>query len=139
MLSMQPSRQQPEGDEDDDDVPLGQRHSMAAQQQQHQRQSVMMQQQQQQLFQQQQQRQSMFPSPMGGFPMPLPGMGMPMMGGMGMPMMSPYMGTGGMNPSMMSFQQPVAPAAPNPAIDRWRREVELREGSVRSGSGQSVS
>lgn len=109
-------------DEDDDDIPLAQKHLSAAQAQQ-QRQSAMFpnQQQQQQQHQQMIYQQAMFANPMaGGFGMPQ--MGMPMMG---MPMMSPYMG---MNPSMMSIPQIQPP--PDPAIDRWRREVEGKEGSV---------
>ena len=114
-------------DEDDDDIPLAQKHLSAAHAQA-QRQSAMFPHQQQQHQQQLlYQQQAMFANPMaGGFGMPP--MAMPMMG---MPMMSPYMG---MNPSMMSIPQMQPPQ--DPAIDRWRREVELKEGSV-IGSVQS--
>jgi hypothetical protein len=106
-----------DNDDDDDDIPLSQRHIGAAHAQQQQ------QQQQQQQYQQHNQmtfQQPMFAPPMmHDFGMP---MGMPMMG---MPMMNPYMG---MNPSMMSIPQLQPPQ--DPAIDRWRRGVKVKEGSV---------
>lgn len=51
------------------------------------------------------------------------GMGMPMGMPMAMGMPSPF---------------PVAPAALDPGIDRWRREVGAREGSVASGAPSSI-
>ena len=125
MMNLQISK----ADEDDDDIPLAQKHLSAAhaQQQRHSAMYPNQQQHQQMMYQQQ----TMFANPMaGGFGMPQ--MGMPMMG---MPMM-PYMG---MNPSMMTVPQLQPPQ--DPAIDRWRREVEIKEGSVidsvRSGSGRT--
>lgn len=105
---------QQDDDDDDDDLPLGQKHVAAAQAQQMQRQSA---------FYHHQQYM------MGGNVGPAPA---PMM--MGMPMMNPYMM--GMNPSMMSMPPMGFEMPQDPAIDRWRREVDDREGSVYSGAHQ---
>jgi hypothetical protein len=129
MMSGRPQTQANDEDDDDgDDVPLAQRHMSMAQSQQQQQNNMMMAQQQQQ--QQQQQmlfQQSMYPMS-GGFGMPQLGMAP-----MGMPMMNPYMG---MNPSMMSL--PMPPPPQDPGIDRWRREIDAREGSVISGGRSAI-
>ena len=116
--------------EEEDDIPLGLKHTSAQQQ----RQSVAMTQQFDMM-----QRQSMFG--MGGMPgMPdMPGMSpmSPMLGmpGMQMPfppqaMGMPYMGAPPFGASMASL--PGIPMIPDPSIDRWRRQVEPKEGSVLS-------
>jgi hypothetical protein len=112
----------PNEEEEEDDIPLGLKHSTAQQQ----RQSMAMTQQFDMM-----QRQSMFG--MGGLPgMPTmpPMMGMP---GMQMPfpppaMGMPYMGAPAFGASMASL--PPMPMMPDPSIDRWRRQVEPKEGSV---------
>lgn len=115
MMSARPTTTNLENDDEDDDVPLAQKRQSVAQGQYYQ------QQQNQQPFNAMAFQQPMFTNPMQpNFGMPA--MGMPMMG---MPMMNPYMG---MNPSMMSLGQFQPPQ--DPAIDRWRRAVELKEGSA---------
>ncbi len=120
--------------EDEDDVPLGLRHAAARAQQQGQP----TQEQAMALFAAQQhyeqmQRQSMFGAMgmmgMGGMPAmaypQIPPAGM--MGVPGIPGM-PYMDPAAFGASMASLHG--APAAQDPGIDRWRRQVEPKEGSV---------
>jgi hypothetical protein len=114
MMSARPTTTDLEDYDEDDDVPLAQKRQYVAQAQ-------YLQQQQHQPYNPMAFQQPMFSNPMQpNFGMPA--MGMPMMG---MPMMNPYMD---MNPSMMSLPQFQPPQ--DPAIDRWRRAVELKEGSV---------
>lgn len=110
---------------DEDDLPLAQRRLRA--QQTGATDPAAQQQQQLAMAMAQQQHQSMMFNPMSMYGMPMmgmPGMGMPGMGlptpSMGMP---PPMGWNGMGD---------ASSAPSldPKIDRWRREVEAREGSI---------
>jgi hypothetical protein len=115
MMSGRPTTTNLENNDEDDDVPLAQKRQSTAHAQ------YLQQHQQHQYNNMSAYQQPMFTSPMAPN-FGVPSMGMPMMG---MPMMNPYMG---MNPSMMSIPQFQPPQ--DPAIDRWRRAVELKEGSV---------
>jgi len=122
MMSARPTTTNLQNADDDDDVPLAQKRQSAEQAK-----YLQQQQQQHQPYNPMAFQQPMFANPMQpNFGMPA--MGMPMMG---MPMMNPYMG---MNPSMMSIPQFQPPQ--DPAIDRWRRAVELKEASV---AGSAIS
>ncbi|KAJ9096393.1 hypothetical protein QFC21_005215 [Naganishia friedmannii] len=137
-----PAQQAVSALEDEDDMPLAQRRLRA------QETGVIdpgLQQQQQQHLAMAMQHQSMMMNPMmsmygGGVGM----MGMPMMGmpspmGM-MPGGAPPFGVGGAFNNASTYPMPHAPLPPpDPKIDRWRREIEAREGSMISAPPSVVT
>lgn len=127
---------------DEDDMPLAQRRLRAqgtgitdpgSQQQQQQHLAMAM-----------QQHQSMMMNPMmsmygGSMNMGMMGMGMPSPMGM-MPGASlPFGPTAFHNPSAFSMPHALPPPPPDPKIDRWRREIEAREGSMVSAPPSVVT